>query len=110
MERISSGHRAYRKVEIEDAQWSSREKESVSVSLFMEVNILEVEEELSTMATLPCSKGVRLGRWRSEQLKALRKQIFEGQTWRQVRGLAEAVMCEARDLGSQVATVAHHAV
>ena len=27
------------------------------------------------------------------------RQIFEVQTWRQVRGLAGAVMCETRDLG-----------
>ena len=33
-------------------------KKSVSLSLFKEVNSLEVEEELSTMATLFCTKGV----------------------------------------------------
>ena len=37
-------------------------KESVSLSLFMEVNILEIEEELSTMATHAWAEGVRLGR------------------------------------------------
>ena len=36
-----------------------------------------------------------------EQLKAWRKQVFEVQTWRQVRGLAGAVMCETRDLCNQ---------
>ena len=33
------------------------------------------------------------------QLKAWGKQIFEVQTWSQVRGLARAVLRETRDLG-----------
>ena len=37
--------------------------ESVSLSFFMEVNNLEVEEELSTMATLACAEGIWMGRW-----------------------------------------------
>ena len=52
-------------------------KGSVSPSLFMEVNNLEVEEELSTMATLAWADGVWLGRWRREQLKAWRMHIFD---------------------------------
>ena len=75
-------------------------KESVSLFL-LEVNDLEVEEDLSTMATLFLAEGVWMGRWRSEQQKARRKQIFEVQTWRQVSGPAGAVMCETRDLGTQ---------
>ena len=47
VERASWRHRAHRMAEVE-----------VSLSLFMEVNSLEVEEELSTMATLFCSKGM----------------------------------------------------
>ena len=53
-------------------------KELVSFSLFMEVHKLEVEEELSTMATLAWAEGVWFGRWRKEQLKAWRKQVVEG--------------------------------
>ena len=64
-------------------------KESVSLSLFLDVNNLEVEEEFSTMATLARAEGVWLGRWAKEQPKARRKQIFEVQMWRQVRGLQE---------------------
>ena len=64
-------------------------EESVSLSLFMDVNNLEVEEELSTMATLAWAEGVWLGKWRREQLKAWRKHIFEVQS------------CETRDLGTQ---------
>ena len=37
-------------------------------------------------------------RWSREQQKAWRKQIFEVQRWKQVRGLAGGVMCETRDL------------
>ena len=69
------------------------------MSLFMEVNNLEVEEELSTMAALAWAEGVWLGRWRREQQKAWRKQTLEVQIWRTVRGCAGAAMCETRDLG-----------
>ena len=68
--------------------------------------MLEVEEDLSTMATLFCTDGVSMNRWRKKHQKAWKKQIFEVQTWRQVRELAGAVMCETRDLGI-VGAVAH---
>ena len=48
----------------------------VALSHFLEVNSLEVEEELSTMATLAWAEGV-WGRWRREHLKAWKKQICE---------------------------------
>ena len=38
-------------------------KKSVSLSLFMDVNNLEVEEELSSMATLAWADGSWMGRW-----------------------------------------------
>ena len=40
----------------------------MSLSLFIEVSYLEVEEDLSTTATLVWAEGVWLGRWRREQL------------------------------------------
>ena len=55
---------------------AASKKESVSLSLFMEVNELEVEEELSTIATLFRVGGVWINRWRRGQQKAWRKQIF----------------------------------
>ena len=83
-------------------------KESVWLSLFLEVNDLEVEEELSTTAaTRAWAEGSWMGDWAREQTEAWRKQMSEVQTWRQVRGLAGAFMCETRDLGHQEATVAH---
>ena len=60
--RTSRWHRAHRKAEVEEANGSSR-KEGVSLSPFMDVNSVEVEEELSTMATLSWAEGVWLGRW-----------------------------------------------
>ena len=36
---------------------------SVALSLFMEVSNLEVEETLSTMATVCWTEGVRMNRW-----------------------------------------------
>ena len=70
-------------------------KESVTLSFFLEVNMSDVEEELSTMATLFWGGGRGEGRWRREQKKA----IIDVQTWREVRGPAGAVVCEIRDLG-----------
>ena len=66
-------------------------KESVSLSF-------EVEEELSIMATLAWAEGTWMEKWPREQKKAWKKQIFESQTWRQVRGPAGAVMWTG-DLG-----------
>ena len=57
-------------------------KESVSLSLFLQVKNLAVEEEPSTMATLAWAEGVWWGRWGKEQPNAWRKQIFEVQRWK----------------------------
>ena len=70
-------------------------KSTTSLSLFMEAYGLEVEEELSTLATQYWAQGV----WHHEQREAWMKQVREVQVWRQVRGPAGAVMCETRDLG-----------
>ena len=70
-------------------------KSTTSLSLFMEA----VEKELSTLATQYWAEGVWTGKWRHEQKEAWMRQIQEVQMWMQVRGLAEAVMCETRDLG-----------
>ena len=47
-------HLAYRRIEVEEADGSSSRQERVCVviSLAMEINSLEVEEDLSTMAML----------------------------------------------------------
>ena len=74
-------------------------KGTTSLSLFMEAFGVEVEEELSTEATQTWAEGVWEGKWCTEQKKACMNQIFEVQTWRQVRVPAGAVMCETRDLG-----------
>ena len=55
---------------------SSREARVGVVISWMEVKTMEVEECLSTMATLCWAKGV----WKREQRKAWRKHIFEVQT------------------------------
>ena len=74
-------------------------KSTTSLSLFMEAYGLEVEEELSTMATQHWAEGVWTGKWSYEQKEAWMRQIREVQTWKQVRGPAGAVMCETRNLG-----------
>ena len=70
-------------------------KELVSSSLFMEMNHLEVEEDLSTMEAEVdehMEKGAAEG---------LEKAVFflKVQTWRQVRGPSGDDMCETHDLG-----------
>ena len=45
-------------------------KDPVSMSLFMEVNDLEIEEVFSAMATLFWEEGVGMGRWTSEEEEA----------------------------------------
>ena len=74
MERTSRWHRSYRKAEVEEADGgSSSRQEGVGIAfpLFLEVNILKVEEELSTMATLAWTEGVWIGKIEKQQLKAL---------------------------------------
>ena len=69
---------------------AGKKESTTSLSFVMEAYGLEVEEELSTMATQY---------WRHERKEAWRRQIQEVRTWKQVRGLAGAVMCETHDLG-----------
>ena len=74
-------------------------KSATSLSLFMDAVGLEVEEDLSTLATQYWPEGVWIGKWPVEQKEAWMNQALEVQTWRQVRGPAGGVMCETRDLG-----------
>ena len=73
---------------------AASQNESVSLSLFMEVR----EEDLYTMGLLMWAEGVSMCRRKTVQQNALRKLVFEIQTWRQVRGPAGAFMRETRDL------------
>ena len=66
-------------------------KSTTSVSLFMEAFGFEVEEELSAVATQTWAAEVWIGEWCTEQTEAWLNQV-QVQTWRQVRGLAGAVM------------------
>ena len=74
-------------------------KSATSLSLCVETFGLEVEEDLSTLATQTWAGGAWTGKWPAEQKEAWLNQILEVQMWRQVRGPAGAVMCETRDLG-----------
>ena len=74
-------------------------KSTTSLSLFMEAHGLEVEEELSTLATHYWAEGVWSGKWHHEQREAWMRQIQEAQMWGQVRGPAGVVTCETRDPG-----------
>ena len=50
---------------------AARKKSTTSLSLFMEAYGLEVEEELSTLATQYQADGVWIGKWRHEQKRSL---------------------------------------
>ena len=59
-------------------------KSTTALSLFMEENGLEVEDEISTMATQYWAEGEWTGKWSHEQKEAWMRQIQEVQTWKQV--------------------------
>ena len=71
---------------------------TTSLSLFMKAFGLEVEEDLSTLATQYWAEGVWLGKWPVEQKEDWMNQAPEVQTRRQLRSSAGAVTTETRDL------------
>ena len=98
-ESASRRYCAHREAKIEKTDGSSSRHERVGIALLVLGGDLEVYEELSTLVSPAWAEGEWIGEWSAEQKESWRKQIFEVQTWRQVRGLAGAVMCETRDLG-----------
>ena len=65
MERTSPWHRTRRMAEIEEANWQQQQQERSSRFHFhfsWKRTKLEVEEELSTVATLAWAEGVRVGK------------------------------------------------
>ena len=71
MGRLSHGPPAHREAEVEEADGSNSMAEGVGSALTVhgKVNNLEVEEELSTMATLARAEGVWVAK-RAEGLEA----------------------------------------
>ena len=96
-----SGDGYHGEVEIEETDGSSsRQKEfDFSVLVLGSILLVEVDEELSTLATQYWAEGAWTGKWYREQTEGWMMQIQEVQMWRQVRGPAGAVMCWTRDLG-----------
>ena len=58
------------KIEKTDGSCCRKKKRTTSLSLFMEAYGLEVEEELSIMATQFWAEGVWTGKWSYEQKEA----------------------------------------
>ena len=54
----------------------SGEREQTNQKIKMEVNNLEVEADLSTMAALLWTEGLWMSKWSREQLKARWRQVF----------------------------------
>ena len=92
-----SGDVSFGEVKIEMAVAAGK-KSTTSLSLSMETYGPEVEEELSTLAIQYWAEGAWTRKWSQEQKEAWMRQIREVQSWKQVRGLAGAVMSETRDL------------
>ena len=70
-------------------------KSATSLSLFKEEDSLEVEDEISTMASQFWAEGVWTGKWSHEQKRSLDEADSRGSNV----GPEGAVMCETRDLG-----------
>ena len=73
-------------VEMAPTEMAAAAGKKSTLSLFMGAYGLEVEEELSTMATEYWAEGFWTGKWRHEQKEAWMRQIQKVQTWKQVRG------------------------
>ena len=69
-------------------------RSTTSLSLFMEVYDLLVEDEICTMATQFWAEGVWTGKWSHEQKEAWIEADSRGSNM-------GAVMCETRDLGAR---------
>ena len=66
-------------------------KSTTSLSLFMETYGLEVEEELSAVATQYWAEGVVwTGNWHHEQKEAWMRQIQKVQMWRQCKRICRS--------------------
>ena len=79
----SRWHRVYRKAETSGGRCQQQQARrnrcrSLSLSLFLEVNNLEVEEQLSTTATLAWVGGVWLGRWEKGAAEGLEEADLRG--------------------------------
>ena len=92
---------ACREIGVETTDGSSRQ-DRICYIFSLEVKDLEVEEELSTVATLFWAEGVWMKSERRKQQKAWKEPYFlKYRDGHKVRGLAGAVLCETRDLGIQ---------
>ena len=97
-----SGNCAHRKVETEETDGSSSRQEGVDLALFVPGSAWSRSEKKISFPPWPRKPWQKdFGLVNGEQGKkdAWRKQIFEVHSWRQVRGLAEGVLCESSDLG-----------
>ena len=78
------------------------QKSTTSLSLCMEAFGLEVEEELSAMATQTWAARAWTRKWHTEQKEArLNADFSRFRRGDKMRGPAGAVMCETRDLGNK---------
>ena len=71
----------------------------LSFSPFLEMADLEIEADLACMAILFWAESVWMRRWDEDFEKCWRRQVWETDRWKHVRGSAGAVVCETRDLG-----------
>ena len=74
---------------------------SSSQSLFVETYGLEVEEQLSTLATQYWAEGVWIGKMAYEQREVLMTQRQEVQFLETGESTCRSSVCETRDLGRQ---------
>ena len=76
---------------------TARKKPTVLLSLFWEINGLEIEHELACAAS--CF-GTR--QWDDDFREAWKRQVREATLWKKVTGRAGEVFCEIKDLGTTI--------
>ena len=73
-------------------------KSSISLTLFSEVNNLELEHELTCSATCFWSEAIWTGQVVDHVREAWNRQLWEASSWTKVRGLPGVVFCEMKEL------------
>ena len=81
---------------------AAREKPSISLSFFSEINNLEIEHELACAATCFWTQAVWTGQWEDEMRNTWKKQVWKATSWTRVRESAGTLVCEIKDFGITV--------
>ena len=100
MVRESAGHPSDGTTEFAEEDGRSNWEMSYSLLVSLSSNVGSGDEaDLACMTALFWGKAVSMGRWDEDLETCWRRQVRAPASWKEVRGPAEAVVCETRDLG-----------